>query len=147
MEWQGDMAQTVGSLGCKKNGYSREAGREDAMAINSKSKGKRGELEWASFCRAEGYNVRRGQQYSGIEGEDVVGLPGIHCEVKRTEKLNIYDAMAQACRDATNKGKIPIVAHRRNFSDWLVIMRAEDWFQLYREWESGIFVTHKEVPK
>lgn len=103
--------------------------------MNSREKGKRGEREWARFCRAQGYNCRRGQQYSGIEGEDVVGLPMIHCEVKRVEKLNIYDAMAQAVRDC--RGKIPIVAHRRNNCEWLVIMRADDWFQLYREWEAG----------
>ena len=27
--------------------------------INSKRKGKRGELEWARFCRDQGYDVRR----------------------------------------------------------------------------------------
>lgn len=104
--------------------------------MNSKAKGNRGEREWAKVCRDEGYtNARRGQQYNGIEGEDVVGLPGIHCEVKRVEKLNIYEAISQAQRDA--KDKIPIVAHRKNNCKWLVTMTAEDWFRLYREWEAG----------
>jgi Holliday junction resolvase len=104
--------------------------------INSRDKGKRGEREFAAFCREHGYDCRRGQQYSGIEGEDVVGLPGVHIEVKRVEKLNLYDAMDQARRDAAD-GTLPIVAHRRNRSDWLVVMRAEDWFGLFREWEAG----------
>ena len=104
--------------------------------INSKRKGKRGELEWARFCRDQGYDCRRGQQYCGVEGEDVVGLPGIHCEVKRTERLSLYDAIDQAGRDAAD-GKLPIVAHRRNHCDWLVIMRAEDWFVLFREYDAG----------
>ena len=79
--------------------------------INSREKGKRGEREWAAFCRDQGYpNIRRGQQYSGIEGEDVVGLPGIHIEVKRVERLSLYDAIDQAKRD-TKPGRIPIVAH------------------------------------
>lgn len=104
--------------------------------INSKRKGQRGELEWARFCRDQGYDCRRGQQYCGVEGEDVVGLPGIHCEVKRTENLRVYDAIDQARRDA-KPGQLPIVAHRRNHCDWLVIMRAEDWFTIYREWEAG----------
>jgi len=103
--------------------------------MNSKRKGKRGELDFAKFCREQGYDVRRGQQYNGLEGEDVVGLPGIHVEVKRVERLNIYDAIAQSKRDA--RGKIPIVAHRRNNCEWLITMRAEDWFKLYREWEAG----------
>lgn len=105
------------------------------MGKTSREKGKRGEREFAALCREYGYNARRGQQYCGIEGEDVVGLPGIHVEVKRTEQLRIYDAIDQARRDA--KDKIPIVAHRRNKCDWLIIMRAEDWFELYREWEAG----------
>ena len=105
--------------------------------INSREKGKRGERQWAAFCRDQGYSdARRGQQYNGIEGEDVVGLPGVHCEVKRTERLSLYDAIDQARRDAAD-GTLPIVAHRRNHCDWLVIMRAEDWFELYREWETG----------
>ena len=102
---------------------------------NSRAKGARGEREWASFCRGEGYDCRRGQQYCGIEGEDVVGLPGIHCEVKRVERLNISDAVFQSVLDA--QGKIPIVAHRKNNDIWLVTMQANKWFELYREWEAG----------
>lgn len=107
------------------------------MAINSREKGKRGEREWASVCREEGFSgVRRGQQYSGIGGADCIGLPGIHQEVKRTNRLSLYDALGQAKRDA-EEGEIPIVAHRKDHSDWVVIMDARDWFGLYREWEAG----------
>lgn len=104
--------------------------------MNSREKGKRGEREFASVCRENGYDCRRGQQFSGIEGEDVVGLPGIHIEVKRVERLNIEDAMAQSKRDA-KEGEKPIVAHRKNHCEWLITMRAEDWFGIYREWEAG----------
>lgn len=108
-----------------------------ARKINSHQKGKRGELEWSHFCRSQGYAVRRTAQYCGKTGEasDCVGLPGIHQEVKRTEKLNLYAAMSQAVRDSAKSGSIPIVAHRKNDHEWLVIMRAADWFPLYREWE------------
>lgn len=113
------------------------------MAINSKKKGKRGELEWAKFCRDQGYRVRRGEQYSGIEGEDCIGLPYIHQEVKRVERLNIYDAINQSVRDAS-ESKVPIVAHRRNNCEWLVTMKATDWFKLYREWEAGLSLEQQE---
>ena len=103
--------------------------------VNSRDKGKRGEREFASFCREQGYDCRRGQQFSGIEGEDVVGLPGIHIEVKRTEKFSLYDALSQSKRDS--QGNIPIVAHRRNDCRWVVVMDADDWFKLFREWEAG----------
>lgn len=104
--------------------------------MNSREKGKRGEREFASVCRENGYDCRRGQQFSGIEGEDVVGLPGIHIEVKRVERLNIEDAMAQSKRDAKD-GEKPIVAHRKNHCEWLITMRAEDWFEIYREYGAG----------
>lgn len=106
--------------------------------MNSKQKGKVGERQWAAFCREQGYECRRTAQYCGNTGDasDVVGLPYIHQEVKRVERLNLEDAMAQAIRDASPKGDIPIVAHRKNRGEWLVTMRAEDWFRLYREFEA-----------
>ena len=57
------------------------------MGRKSREKGKRGEREFAKYCRDHGYDCRRGQQYSGLGGDDVVGLPNIHIEVKRTERL------------------------------------------------------------
>lgn len=101
----------------------------------SKEKGKAGEREWSSKCREQGYDTHRGQQFCGINGDaDVVGLPGIHSEVKRVEKLNLYDAMEQSIRDA-KEDEIPIVAHRKNNCDWIVTMGYEDWFKLYKAWE------------
>jgi hypothetical protein len=103
--------------------------------INSRDKGKRGERELAGILRGHGYDTRRGQQYSGANGDaDVVGLPGVHIEVKRVERLNITDAMSQAIGDA--KEKIPAVFHRKNNEAWLVTMRLDDWILLYREWEA-----------
>lgn len=80
---------------------------------NSRRKGKRGELELAKELRQYGYSCRRGQQYSGANGDaDVIGLPGIHIECKRVEKLNLQDAMDQAKRDK-RYGEIPAVFHRK----------------------------------
>lgn len=106
--------------------------------MNSKRKGKTGELEFSRFCREQGYDCRRTAQYCGNTGDaaDVTGLPGIHVEVKRVERLNVSEAMGQAVRDA-RPGEIPVVAHRRDRHPWLVTMRLEDWFELYREWEAG----------
>lgn len=104
------------------------------MTINSKQKGARGERELASILRSYGYECRRGQQYCGANGDaDVVGLPGVHIECKRVEKLNLYDAMAQAKADSN--GDIPTVFHRKNNCEWLVTMRLEDWLNMYKECE------------
>ena len=49
------------------------------MAVNSRAKGKRAELELSHVLQEYGYNARRGQQFSGANGDaDVVGLDGIH---------------------------------------------------------------------
>lgn len=105
--------------------------------MNSRDKGKRGELELSHKLQDYGYCTRRGQQFCGLQGDaDVVGLVGVHIECKRVEKLNIYDAMSQAKRDAKDNEK-PTVFHRKNNCEWLVTMRLDDWIELYREWEAG----------
>lgn len=105
--------------------------------MNSRAKGAGGERELAKKLREYGYDCRRGQQFSGANGDaDVVGLPGIHIECKRVERLNLEDAMAQSRRDARD-GEIPVVMHRKTRSPWLVTMTLEDWIEIYREWEAG----------
>ena len=97
------------------------------MGKYSRDKGKRGERELAAYLRQKGVtSARRGQQYNGADGSaDVVGLQGYHIECKRTERLNIHAAIAQAVSDAI-EGEIPIVAHRKNHGEWLVTLRLED---------------------
>ena len=113
------------------------------MGIMQREKGKRGERELSSLLGEYGYNCKRGQQYCGAEGNaDVIGLPGIHIECKRVERLNILDAIVQAVHDA-KKGLLPAVFHRRDRSEWLVTMRLDDWIQIYREWEAGREINDK----
>jgi len=94
--------------------------------INSKRKGKVAELAFAHFmCDTFGFKCRRGMQYSGTpESPDVVGLDGIHIEVKHREHLNLHEAMEQAKRECG--GNIPLVAHRKNHTEWLLTIRAKD---------------------
>ena len=103
--------------------------------INSKRKGKTGELEFAHECEKYGFtNVHRTAQTNGkLEQSlaDCEGLEGIHIEVKRVEQLNIHKAMDQAVRDSEGHNEIPIVAHRKNNTKWLITMTAEDWFRLW----------------
>ena len=105
------------------------------MGKRSRDKGARGEREVAAILRAAGYDAHRGAQHKGgPESPDVDGLPGVHIEVKRTERLSLYDALSQAKRDAG--GKLPVVIHRRNESEWVVIQPLEDWLELFREYEA-----------
>lgn len=105
--------------------------------MNSRDKGKRGEQEAARVLKAQGYEARRGQQYSGASGDaDVIGLPGIHIEVKRVEKLNVSKAMQQSMRDARD-GEMPVVMHRKNKETWLVTMPFNVFMVLYKAWEKS----------
>ena len=103
--------------------------------MNSRTKGKRGELEAAHILKKHGYDTRRGQQFAGINGDaDVVGLPYIHLEIKRVEKLNIDDALQQSIRDARDT-EVPVVMHRTNRTEWKVTMLFDDLIKMYKAWE------------
>lgn len=98
--------------------------------MNSKRKGSQGERELAVLLQARGLDVRRNDQryVGGLRNPDIAlvlgGMP-IHVEVKRVERLNIHEAMAQAIRDADGLA-LPVVCHRRNRSPWLVTLRLKD---------------------
>ena len=102
------------------------------MGKSSQRKGAAGERELAALLSAAGYACQRGGSLSFGEVPDVLGLPGIHIEVKRVEKLNVVDAMEQAIRDSDRMlDGMPALFHRRNRKPWLVTMRMEDWLKLY----------------
>ena len=102
------------------------------MSKASQRKGAQGERELAKLLEAEGYPMERGGPCFGTV-PDLVGLPGIHVEVKRVEKLNVSEAMRQAERDADRfLDGAPAVFHRRNREPWLVTMRLADWPALYK---------------
>lgn len=117
-----------------------------------------GELEWASYCRGQGYDCRRTAQYCGNTGDasDVVGLPGIHQEVKRVERLDLEAAMAQAKHDA------PPWEHGLLLPDQPVSMAAGVetragldgqetdvccWEKPGRAENMGDYIRHRELPK
>ena len=100
----------------------------------SQRKGREGESELCAILQRAGYPVRRGGSMTFGSVPDVVGLSHVHVEVKRTERLNIQEAMNQAIRDAERfRDGWPCVFHRRNRSGWIVSMRLCDWLTLYGE--------------
>ena len=130
------------------------------MSVNSRRKGAEGEREIARILQAYGYETRRAQQFSGANGDaDIVGLPGVHCEIKRVEKLNIDKALQQSIRDnfadELRQGidLIPVVMHRSNDDRkkdstkgvWKVTLTLKDFMKLYQAWEiTTIPFTDKE---
>lgn len=101
--------------------------------MNSRQKGARAERELAHKLSEYGFECRRGVQYSGLGGEDVVGLPFVHIECKNVQKLNLRDAMAQSERDA-REDQTPVVMHKKDRKPWLVTLNLEDFMTMYKVW-------------
>jgi len=100
--------------------------------MNSRSKGKRGELDFAHYLADRGMPARRGQQFRGGEGSpDVVceALPQVHFEVKFTERTDMYAWIEQALADG-GEGKYHVVAHRKTRGEWLAILPMEELLTL-----------------
>ncbi len=103
------------------------------MSKMQQRKGRRGELEIVKIFQAHGIPAQPGQAVSSGSTPDVVGIDGIHPEIKRVERLNVSEAMAQAVRDSEKfHDGVPTLFHRRNKSPWLVTMRLEDWLSIYK---------------
>lgn len=113
---------------------------------NANRKGKDGELQAAKFIRETwGIDARRTQQYCGVAGDSDLALPcNLHVEVKRVERLNIYDAIDQATSDAKASSQIPIVLHRRNRKEWLLTLRPSDLLEVAEEIKTGAWRTKHE---
>jgi len=109
--------------------------------MNSRAKGVAGEKELSYLLRAQGYSeAHRGQQFrGGGDSPDVVGIPGVHLECKRTNHFEFYNSVDQARRDAA-PGSMPVVAHRCDKDrrpdtcrgDWLFVLGADDFFRLLK---------------
>lgn len=109
----------------------------------ARQKGNAGEREWAKILNEKfGVKYHRTPLSGGMDlkgdiqrtyGSPPSRIDDFHWEVKRVEKLNVWKAMEQATRDCRNK--IPTVAHRKNNSQWLVTLEAEDFLNIVKELE------------
>lgn len=101
--------------------------------MKSQKKGRAGEIELSKILNSYGIPAAPGNPLNFGSVPDVTGIPGIHIEVKRVEKLNVGEAMNQAIRDSEKfHDGMPALFHRRNRQPWLVTMRLDDWMKLYK---------------
>ena len=99
--------------------------------VNSINKGKAGEREFANYLKDHNIQARRGQQHRGTpDSPDVISELPFHIEVKRTERLNHIKALKKA---KSESDKPPLVAHRKNREDWIIILYADDFINLLRD--------------
>lgn len=102
------------------------------MSASQRRKGASGEREWCEELAKAGITARRqlGQARDG--GGDVL-VGGKLFEVKRRARLSVREFMDQAVEATENSSLVPTVAMREDGrTDWLVMMRAEDYFDLLR---------------
>lgn len=107
-------------------------GGKDTSGKASQRKGADGERELAAVLRGYGYEIKRGGSMSFGEVPDLVGLPGVHIEVKRCEQVRLSEWMQQAERDSQHfKDGLPAIFHRRSREGWRVTMNLADFMRLY----------------
>ena len=114
------------------------------MALNSRAKGKRGELEACNVLQLIfGWVCRRTQQYNGWSGgnsPDIVcdQTPSLFFEVKRVSKLNVPRALLTAVKQSGRK--TPVLLHRpdRCAVGWMLTIRLADLPGLCHAYQSAI---------
>ena len=103
----------------------------------SRDKGKRGEREVAKIFQEAGFTAKRAVQYNGRPGTaaDVVGIPGLHIEVKLVEKESIRAWYRQAQRDAhaSPENEMPVIVQRKSREPWLVTMSLDDFITIIKK--------------
>lgn len=112
------------------------------VIMNSRRKGKEGELALVRKLKEYGYDVRRSQQYAGINSDaDVVGIDHLHIEAKYRQNGHgqTYEWLDQAKREA-RPDEIPVVMHKKvskeyRGNEWLVTMTLEDFITIWSNYE------------
>ncbi|MEM2990176.1 MAG: hypothetical protein QXQ02_03225 [Halobacteria archaeon] len=97
------------------------------MGSSQRQKGKRGERDAANALnRLFRVSAARTAQARGTrDSPDILcDIEDLYIEVKFRERINIYDAIEKADKEADDK--IPIVLYRKNRKDWLVIAYLDD---------------------
>ncbi len=84
---------------------------------NSRSKGKRAELEIVTYLNTYGFDVHRNLQQTQDGGYDILIADIVALEVKRSERSELPTWWKQAVRQAGDK-YLPALAHRKNGESW-----------------------------
>jgi hypothetical protein len=104
------------------------------LGKSQRQKGARGELEFAALLRKHGFEARRhGRHFHDPEKHEHCdvehNVPGIHFEVKRREKVDVWSWIDQADREK-KEGEKSVVAFRKNRRKWHFLMDEETFFYL-----------------
>jgi Holliday junction resolvase len=99
---------------------------------SAQAKGRRGEFELAAYLQEHGYpDAKPGAALNYGTQPDITGIPGLHIECKRHEKLEVSKWYRQAQTDAERMqdGK-PAVIYRRNREQWMIVLSLSDFLEM-----------------
>lgn len=100
------------------------------MGRMQQRKGRNAEREVSAILRQFGIPARPGDPLNFGKQADIVGVPW-HTEVKRCERWQLHEWIAQAERDAkTMDDGPPVIIFRSNRQPWRVCLRLEDFLEL-----------------
>ena len=106
--------------------------REGMSGKSSQAKGRRAEREIAGILQTAGFSARPGRAESFGAEPDVIGLDGIHLEIKRRERMALTEWLKQAEADAQRfHNGVPVVVHRGNRQGWMATMSLDSFLKLY----------------
>jgi len=111
--------------------------------INSRAKGKRGELEARDVVRKifRCSKAVRSAQVSGTLSSDISGGPhGLHLEVKRYKGIAACRFWDQARGDAEEQGQgaVPVVIMREDRGPWLIMFAVDDVQSFVEAYQTSI---------
>lgn len=95
------------------------------MGRHERAKGAQGELDVAAIFRAVGFDCDRTPNSGGLRiRSDLYGTVPAHVEVKRQERLQLWQWIEQAETEC-QPGELAVVAFRRSRSPWYATLRLE----------------------
>lgn len=108
--------------------------------MRSDRKGKRGEREVRDVFRSGGFDCERTPNSGGLRWKgDLRGIPRVHVEVKRAERLAVPAWLRQTYADCP-EGHLPVLAFRCNrraagdpLGTWHAVVPLDDFVRLLRE--------------
>jgi hypothetical protein len=104
--------------------------------VNSRAKGRRGELALCDIFRPWWPQVCTNLDQFGPLKMDLLNMPGWHVQAKWQERLNVWACLDQTLREA-NPGDVPILAFKRNRSPWFAALELDELIPLMRLKEQG----------
>lgn len=110
------------------------------MAINSRQKGKRRELEVIHVLHRHGWGLAERTsdgRSQGSRGDVRNGPEGCHLEIKGEERLSVPAAFDQIRRDARAED-LPVLIHRPSRHVWMATIELDELLPLLALRERGL---------